>query len=248
MKNQYKIIVSYDGTNYSGWQIQPHKKTVQQTLQDAFFTAFSTKIIIAGASRTDAGVHADGQVAAFKTTLDIPQKKLLFAWNNVLPLDIAIVFLEQDNSFNPRRNIVEKEYHYYVYTKRPQPFDARFGFYYSYSFDKKLLEKALQTFVGTHDFRSFYTGDEQQMTVRYISSITVQECKKNGSFCIVVKGPGFLRHMIRRIVGASLYIASQKEDKVSLLKKALEEKNPNQSLLNAPPQGLRLYKIRYKEL
>ncbi|KKP35903.1 MAG: tRNA pseudouridine synthase A [candidate division TM6 bacterium GW2011_GWF2_32_72] len=244
----YKIIVAYDGTDYQGWQEQPHGKTVVQALQKSFKAAFFLPILIKGASRTDAGVHALGQVAKFQTTLNISAKQLLKVWEQKVPSDISIISIEEvDPEFKPTHNVIEKTYSYKIFTKRPLPQEQRFGVEWKKKLDINKLKTCLKIFVGTHDFRSFCSGYEfTGGSVRTINSISIESENMNNTITIVFKGPGFLKYMIRRIVGACLQAASCKKLNETDLQKAMDEKNPLQSLLTAPAKGLTLEKIEYK--
>jgi len=243
----HKLIVAYDGTNYHGWQIQPDKVTIAGILEQRFLSVFKKHIKIIGASRTDAGVHALGQVASFTLPEPIAPKALHFAWNNALPSDILIRSLDLvSDTFHPQRGVVEKTYYYHFFEHRPLPFLAHYG-YHAGKVDFKKLEAGLALFVGTHDFRSFCTGYEAESTVRTIHAIKVTSFKKYGIHRISVTGPGFLRYMIRRIVGACLDVAAHKSIPLDALSTALEERNPHQHLYVAPPHGLMLYRIVYAQ-
>lgn len=246
---RYRLIVAYDGTDFSGWQVQKHAPSVAQTMQDRFKLLFNREITLIGASRTDAGVHAMGQVAAFSTDLPIETSQMMNAWNDALPETIVIRSLEQvQDSFHPIYGVAQKVYHYRFFLERPLPFVERYGWFFRYAIDLELLQEALQLFVGTHDFRSFCTGiDMGENTIRTIESIDLCKNESLGSWQITVKGPGFLRHMIRRIVGASFDVASKKTVTLADLKAILEEKNPEQALTNAPAKGLCLQSICYKK-
>ena len=247
MKNYYKFLVAYDGTDYAGWQAQGTGNTVSEVLAKTFEAVFKSKPALRGVSRTDAGVHAMGQVVQLKTDLKIGPDRLAFAWNNRLPGSIVIRTVEQVTSeFRLQSGILEKTYFYHFFTQRPQPFMARYGWYCQHKIDLEKLRATLQIFVGTHDFRSFCTGDDWDDTVRTINSITLQHLAQDGMFRIVVKGPRFLRYMIRRIVGACIQVASNCQAEVDILKTVMLQKNPEQALLNAPAQGLMLYNVRYE--
>lgn len=244
---KYKIIVAYDGTDYCGWQKQKCVPSIAQRLEDSFALVFDKKISITGVSRTDAGVHAMGQVASFYVDFAIDSIKMFQAWNNLLPSDIVIRKLDEiGDDFNIHKNVVAKTYYYHFFTTRPLPFVQRYGWYYRYPIDPYKLQKALHIFVGTHDFRSFCTGDEYENTVRKIQTISLEYLKRYNIYRIVITGPRFLRYMIRRIVGASIEVASRELLSVSYLKEVLEEKNPEQTLPNAPAKGLLLYRVKYK--
>jgi len=245
--NYYKIIVSYDGTDYLGWQFQPHVKTIVGTLCKTFFHIFNKECEILGSSRTDAGVHAYGQIARVITEIEIEPEKLQTVWNNSLPPDIVIRSVElSSEQFHPMTNILEKTYWYHVFPERPLPFFQRFGWYFYYPFELEKFKEGLKLFVGTHDFRSFCTGYEKENTVRTINSITVTYIEELKAYRIEVKGKGFLRHMIRRIIGACLEVSSREKTDISLLQKILAEKNPNQNLVSAAGKGLLLYTVQYK--
>ncbi len=241
------MIVAYDGTDYSGWQIQKHAKSVAGILQKTFKSVFDHDIKIIGASRTDAGVHALGQVVMFSSDVTIDLDNLKRAWSGALPADILIRSIEYaSDNFHPQRNVKQKTYYYHFFQERPLPMAARYGYYYRFPIDLEKLQQALNVFIGTHDFRSFCTGDDREDTVRTIDSAVVYKLSRYNVYRIEIKGPGFLRYMIRRIVGACLDVAFKKEVPVSILSHALAEKNPAQTLPNAPAHGLLLYKINYK--
>ena len=245
---KYKIIVAYDGTSYFGWQVQPEQITVVGTLQDTFSDVFSKEILISAASRTDAGVHATGQVAVFTTDLVIAPLQMQHAWQNILPESILIRSLEEvPLDWNPRHNVKQKTYYYHFFQERPLPFSARYGYYYRYPVSLEKLKECLNVFIGTHDFRSFCTGDEYENTVRTIDAAQIEYLPRFKAYRISIKGPGFLRYMIRRIVGACLEVASRDTLTIADLKKALEERNPLQLLPTAPAYGLLLYKIKYHD-
>lgn len=246
--NRYKLIIAYDGTRYYGWQAQKQLPSIAATLESCFHKVFNRAISIRGASRTDAGVHAMGQVATFKTDLLIDTEQLKHAWNNRLPSDIVIRSIQlvplEHNIYN---NIIAKTYYYHFFLKRPLPFVHNFGWYIDKPVDIEKLKAGLQTFVGTHDFRSFCSSeDTRENTVRTINSIQVTYLRKFGIYRIAVTGPAFLRHMIRRIVGAALTVAYQHNTPISALQDALTKKSPVQILPNAPAHGLLLYKIKYR--
>jgi tRNA pseudouridine38-40 synthase len=244
----YKLIIAYDGSAYSGWQAQDHAPSIAGALNHTFKTVFKHEIKVLGASRTDAGVHALGQVARIQTDLDISADKLKWAWNNALPADIIIRSLEMVNdSFNPFCNVEQKIYHYHFFTQRPLPFTQRYGYFYPYKINFDILKQALHFFVGTHDFASFRNSeDTRENTVRTIDHITLDYLPRYKAYRITIKGQKFLRHMIRRIVGASLCIATKGPDALPLLQKTMDACNAAHTLPNAPAQGLMLYKIIYK--
>ncbi len=249
--NHYKFIVSYDGTDYCGWQEQKKRPSITSALKETFNSAFNKEISIVGASRTDAGVHALGQVALGRTDdLAIPAERLQRAWNNVLPAHIVIRSLDQAlPSFHPFYNVEQKTYHYHFFLNRPLPFLSRYGWYYQSFVDNVILKKALNFFTGTHNFASFRNSqDSREDTVRTIDSISLTYIKRFKMYRITVKGQKFLRHMIRRLVGASMAVASVKNKaSLDLLQEIMAAQNPNHFLPNAPAHGLLLYNITYSK-
>lgn len=245
----YKLIIAYDGTNYFGWQAQNHKPSIAQALNTAFKTVFKSEIKVLGASRTDAGVHARGQVARIKTDLPLSAEKIKWAWNNTLPADIEIRSIELiEDSFNPFCNVQQKIYHYNFFIERPSPFIHRYGYFYPFPLNFDILKRALEFFVGTHDFASFRSiQDLRKNTVRTIDNMSLNYIEEYKMYRITIKGQKFLRHMIRRMVGASLFAATKADDSLLLLKNTMEACNPAHTLPNAPAQGLILDSIIYKD-
>ncbi|MCX5924911.1 MAG: tRNA pseudouridine(38-40) synthase TruA [Candidatus Dependentiae bacterium] len=249
--NRYKIIIAYDGTGLYGWAQQPGLPSVTQIMQDTFYDIFKQKIALVGASRTDAGVHALGQVARFHTSIPIDVKAMHKAWSARLPGSLVIRSLEPAlEHFHPFHGIHNKTYYYHFFLTRPLPFLDRYGLYCQGDFDKERFNEVLQLFVGTHDFTSFSTGlpigDNPLCT---IETINVHYFRRLGMYQVSITGNRFLRHMVRRLIGAAL-LSAQKKDKISVadIKIVLEEKNSNHFLPNAPAKGLLLYKIRYSGL
>jgi len=244
---QYKIIISYDGTGFVGWLAQPDEPSIMGALQNSFHHVFAKKIQILGASKTDAGVHALGQVAIFKTDLAIEPKKMRWAWNKALPESIKIISLESNDQFNPHANVIDKTYWYYFSSEKPSPFFARYCWHYRLPFDEKLINKALQVFIGTHDFEHFYKGDDRVDTIRTIKNISFEFVPAYNAYRITIVGEKFLRHMVRRMVGAALHVGAGKID-LSEIKSALNKSASSNLLPTSPAKGLLLKKISYSEL
>lgn len=248
----YKLLIAYDGYDYQGWQWQPHGKGIVNQLERSFKQAFhQAPISLAGASRTDAGVHAWGQVARVKIPFYIEPKILKRAWQGTLPSDIMIRDVQlMPGDFDLHDSVVSKTYDYYLCRVRVMPLLARYCVTYYEDFDQTLLQKNLDVFVGTHDFRSFCTGYDQENTVRTIQGVHVTQLKRYNIYRIRFIGPGFLRYMVRRIIGAALQTMTwQLEKKIengqNYLNTILEEKNPKQHLKTAPAHGLMLRVITY---
>lgn len=246
---KYVLLMSYDGFDYHGWQVQPNRVTIAGTLQQAFTSIFNAPLRLVGASRTDAGVHALGQVALVDTPAEMEPNALMTIWNRRLPRDIHIrSCIQAPDDFFPFAHVVQKTYYYHFFTHRPLPFYARYGLKCTRPVAIDRLEEGLALFVGTHDFRSFCTGFEQENTVRTIDTIKVIYVPQFQAYRIVVQGKGFLHHMIRRIVGACLYTAMYPDRSCEQLVAALHACNPHQQLPNAHAHGLLLRRIVYQNL
>jgi tRNA pseudouridine38-40 synthase len=247
---KYKIIIAYEGTNFHGWQIQPNVVTVASRLEKTFQRIFNKKITLFGASRTDAGVHALGQVAQFHTTLNIDHNRMRFAWNNALPPTIYIRSLSPvSTSFHPCCNVMQKIYLYHIFLKRPLPCFFRYGFFYQYidRLDIKKFEMCLKLYRGTYDFASFCKVDLNKETVRTIDDISCHHFTVQNILRVTIKGKSFLRYQIRRMVGYALDVACSPSLSVDYLKNVLKEKNPKQRLLKADSAGLCLKRVQYHE-
>lgn len=247
----YKLIVAYDGTDFHGWQEQAQDQTISSVLQKSFAHIFQHKISIVGASRTDSGVHALGQVAKIKTDLDLSPDILIKAWNNSLPKSILIRKLEKiDNSFHPQSNVLQKIYYYNLFTKRPLPFFARYGWYIRYMQDLDLdkFYKNLKLYEGEHDFTSFCKIEKGEIknTIRKIDSVDLEKFSKQGLIRITIKGKSFLRFQIRRMIGYALDVSRQDDLDINYLKDILLKPDKQQKLFKADACGLILSKIIYK--
>lgn len=241
---QYKMVVAYDGTDFAGWLRQPNRSSVVQTIEDVFCAVYKKKIHILGASKTDAGVHALGQVAIFKTDLAIDPKKMKWAWNKALPESIKIISLEHDEVFHPHYKVKSKTYWYHFSSEKIPPFLARYGWHYRMPLNHDMLKDALQLFVGTHDFEQFYTGKDRAHTVRTILDISVQFLPEFNAYRIEVVGEKFLHHMVRRMVGAALHVAAGRAT-LDNIKSALEKSASVHLLPTAPAKGLLLKSVDY---
>ena len=230
-------------------------QTVTACLQDTFYLIFKQKIAIVGASRTDTGVHALGQVIKFSANLAASDLAIKNAWNNLLPKSIFIRELSTiDTDFHPCKNVIQKTYYYHLFLKAPLPFVARFGWYYEFihRVDFEKFAKALKYYEGEHNFGSFCKieeeGDKTKSPIRTINSITIQKISHFNVLRITIKGKSFLRFQIRRMVGYALDIARRKDLPVSYIQEILNKPNPQQILLKADGCGLCLRKVIYNDL
>ncbi|MBU5256316.1 tRNA pseudouridine(38-40) synthase TruA [Tissierella praeacuta] len=244
MKN-IKLVIEYEGTNYSGWQKQENAITIQEKLEDAIEKLSGEKIKLIGSGRTDGKVHALGQVANFLTTSSIPGKKYKYALKFLLPDDITIVESEEvDLKFHSRFDAIKKRYKYIVYNgELPRAIYRNFSYHVPYNIDINKMIEASQHLIGTHDFSSFMAANsEVNSTVRTIYDISIKKNKKLIEFNI--EGNSFLRNMVRIIVGTLLYIGFGKINGDNLPKIILDKKRKGAGP-TAPPQGLFLEKVYY---
>ena len=249
MMHSYKLIISYDGTDYCGWQWQTNGVSINSVMRSTFSRVFGQdddSFLLVGASRTDAGVHAHCQVARLRTSLLLQPERLKKVWNDVLPSSIIITHVEIiDSAFHPQHNVAYKVYEYTFFTERPCFRIQRFGWYLHKTVDLERVGQALQLFVGEHDFAAFCRNPEDRSTVLTIDSIDLLACAQTGQWKVRVTGKSFLRHMIRRIVGACLWYGMYKETPLSAITDALYHQKLVQTLPTAPAKGLCLQEIRY---
>ncbi len=245
----YKLTVAYDGTDYKGWQWQPRGKTIESVLRSAFEYAFCQTrddYFLVGASRTDAGVHAAGQVVRLCTSLDLESATLMRVLNSILSHDIMIMQVQRvEPLFHPQHAIISKKYVYTVYQKRPSPQNQRYGWYFYYPVQQDLLKKTMTLFVGTHDFHYFCKEDIQKDTVRTLQEAYCEYDVKNEIYTITCVGSSFLRYMVRRIVGVALYVAAEKKITYDAVREALLYTQPLVIMPTAPSKGLCLQEIVY---
>jgi len=250
MIKKYKIVVAYDGTDFHGWQTQKKETTVASTLKNSFKKSFGKDVKILGASRTDAGVHALGQTALVETDLDVSTFEILHAWNNSLPNSILIKSIDDsDRNFYPFANVEKKIYWYHLFLKRPLPFVARYGWFWKFidNVDWNKFAKAMNYFVGEHDFRSFCKNIENENTIKKVDVVKIEKLNRFSAIRVIVEGKGFLRYQIRRMIGAALEIASKKEMSEDLIKHHLENPSDQQHFTKAEACGLCLRKIIYRD-
>ena len=239
------LVVAYDGTKYSGWQTQPNGITIQGVLNDTLSELLGEKIETIGASRTDAGVHALGNVAVFDTESRIPGEKFSYALNQRLPEDIRIQLSEEvEPDFHPRYCDSEKTYEYRILNRKfPVPTERLYSYFYHYKLDVDKMKEATSYLIGRHDFASFCgSGAQVKTTIRTITSMDVW--RDGDMVTIRVSGTGFLYNMVRIMVGTLLFVSEGKIKKDEL-KDIILSKERKRAGKTAPPQGLYLNKINY---
>ena len=242
----YKIVVQYDGTKYNGWQRQGNtKNTIQEKFEDILFKMTGKKTEIYASGRTDAGVHAQGQVANFKIDRNISCEEIFEYINKYLPEDIAVLSVDKaDERFHSRLNAVSKTYEYKMTYKKVDVFERK----YIYPVDKKpdldLMKKGAEVLVGTHDFKGFSSlGKTKKSTVRTINFVETEE--KDGIIKICINGSGFLYNMVRIIAGTLYDVGIGKKD-IEDIKNTLESKNREFAGTTFPARGLTLKEVLYE--
>lgn len=243
-----KCIISYDGTNFSGYQIQPGKRTVQQEIEAVLKRMHKgEEVRIYASGRTDAGVHAQGQVIHFDTPLEIAQERWIAALNTQLPEDIAVHHAEAVSpEFHARYDVVSKEYRYRVMLGRGKHvFLRHYAYLYPYSLNIGAIEAAVQHLKGTHDFTSFCSAKtEIEDKVRTIYEIDVQQQDEEMIFRFV--GNGFLYNMVRIMVGTLLDVGQGKlhGDEIPSILKKMDRRLAGKT---APGHGLYLWQVNYEK-
>ena len=196
------LIVAYDGTEYHGWQVQPNARTIEGELNRCLSELLQEDIQVIGASRTDAGVHAKGNIAVFDTDARMPAEKISYALNQRLPKDIVIQkSCQVDADFHPRHCDTRKTYSYHIYRGEfPMPLRTRYSYFTYVPLDVTKMREAAAFFLGEHDFKSLCSANTQvESTVRTIEFLDVTE--DDQELVITIRGNGFLYNMVRIIAG-----------------------------------------------
>jgi tRNA pseudouridine38-40 synthase len=243
-----KLTLAYDGTNYAGWQRQANGMSVQQVLEEAFAPLMPAGVqtpSIAGASRTDAGVHALGQVASLHTTIDIPATAIQRALNARLPADVRVIgAIDATPGFHARANAAGKSYRYRVVTTPVRsPFDRWFVHHAPGARDVEAMRRAAARLDGRHDFAAFQAaGSAVRHTTRTMQRVEVREA--GGEIVFEVDGDGFLRHMVRAMVGTLLDVGAGLRTPESI-DAVVASRNRREAGPTAPAEGLVLISVRY---
>lgn len=244
---KYKLLLAYDGTQYGGWQVQSNSASIQAVLENALATILRTPIAITGAGRTDAGVHALGQVAHFVHE-PIDLFRLQGSLNGLLPSDIRVLSLsEASDDFHARYSAKSKIYHYHVHLDRVMiPFYRLYRHHVHFSIDLNQLSSAAQLFIGTHDFSAFanesHEGAAAKNPIRTLTRLDI--VPQEGGFRLEFEGNSFLYKMVRNITGTLLDICRGKI-KAGQIPDIFASRDRRLAGSAAPPQGLFLVKIAY---
>lgn len=243
-----RLFIAYDGTDYCGWQIQPNGITIEEILNQKLSVITGEDIHVIGASRTDSGVHALGQVAVFDTESSIPPERMSYALNQKLPEDIVIVRSDEVSSdWHPRyQNEVIKTYEYHICNAPvPNPLKRRYSTHVSFPMDVEKMREGARYLVGEHDFVSFCNiRTNVEDTVRTVTDLTITQ--RGEDITIRITGNGFLYNMVRIIAGTLIRVGRgfYTPERV---KEILEEKERTAAGGTAPPNGLVLVEVKYGE-
>lgn len=240
------LIVAYDGTNYCGWQIQPNGVSIQEKINEAISDLFGQPIECIGASRTDAGVHALGQVAIFDVDTRMPAERICLALNQRLPEDIVVQeSFEVEEDFHPRYAESRKTYQYKILNRKmPDPTARRDTFHYYYPLDVDKMRAAASYLVGQHDFTSF-SAAKAQVKSRVRTLYYCRVFKEGDIITIEVCGSGFLYNMVRIIAGTLIQVGGG-EIPVEDIPGILNGKNRALAGPTAPAHGLTMIGIDYE--
>ena len=241
-----KLTIEYDGTKYNGWQTQKNGTGIQEIITNAIHQVTNEEIKINGSGRTDAGVHALGQVANFTTNCNIPLKNIPEAVNRYLPKDISIINAEEvSKDFHARYSAKGKKYMYIINNNEYRSaLNATKEYHFKYEVDYKKIKKAAEYFEGTHDFKGFMSsGSNIKDTVRTIHKLQVKK-KDDGRIVINISGDGFLYNMVRIIVGTLLDVGVGKI-KPEEIPQIIKSKQREKAGKTVPAQGLYLVEVKY---
>lgn len=246
-----KMILSYDGSDFSGWQVQPDTATIQGTLASAIGRITGEKVLPQGSGRTDAGVHALAQVATFATESSVPATNFVKALNDILPAAIRVLEVDEvPVGFHPRKSAKSKTYRYRI-LRAPicPPFIARYVWHFPYPLDEPAMAAAATRVVGEHDFTSFAAVDPErgrdETEVSNVRTVISSCCQREGDeFVYTVRGSGFLHHMVRNLLGTFVLVGKGTLT-VEDLPRILAARDRSAAGPTAPASGLCLVEVEY---
>ncbi|MBI4403674.1 MAG: tRNA pseudouridine(38-40) synthase TruA [Deltaproteobacteria bacterium] len=244
-----RLLIEYDGTDFHGWQRQPELPTIQQAIETAVTTLSGEKVTVHGAGRTDSGVHAKGQVANFHTTSQIIPEKWASALNAKLPPSIRILESRSESeSFHSRNHATSKVYEYYLLNRKHASALNRRVLHYPRKLDWEEIRKVLPLFVGEKDFRAFQGPNASvRSTIRRVIRFDlIQDCTVEGLYHFTIEANGFLKQMVRAIIGTVLEIGEHKMTAEEIPTIILSRKRELAGR-TAPANGLYLALVKYDE-
>jgi tRNA pseudouridine38-40 synthase len=241
--NNYKLLIQYDGTNYAGWQHQENAVTIQQKIVEAVNTLINEEVNLIGSGRTDAGVHALGQAANFKTEQELDLFKFKYSLNSILPKDISIIDIQRVHQDFHARFDAKKRSYLYIIVKNKSPFYDRYSYFYHGQLNCGVLNSLSSNFIGEHDFTSF-CKKKSETENKICKVVTAHWKETKGLIFFLIEADRFLHGMVRTIVGTILH--SYKNNLAeSYIVKILESKDREAAGECAPAKGLFLYKVKY---
>lgn len=242
------MIVSYDGTDFCGWQKQRNGRTVQSVLEGAAEQIFFAPVKITGSGRTDAGVHARGQVCHFDAETNIPAERLRECFNRILPPDVRVIKSAAAEGFDCTRNAKKKTYRYFAYfAPSDLPLYDRYSVRLGERPDPEKMRAAARFLEGEHDFKAFCaSGSSAKTSVRTVYSVGIKETEERGVYRyeIAVCGNGFLYNMVRIIAGTMVSVGGGKTDACDM-PDIIASRDRKRAGITAPPQGLCLKEVYY---
>jgi tRNA pseudouridine38-40 synthase len=246
-----KVTLSYDGAEFSGWQVQPDANTVQGTLASAIGRITGEKVLPQGSGRTDAGVHALAQVMTFVTESSVPTRNFLKALNDILPASVRVLEVEEaPPEFHARHSAKAKTYRYRIFRESIcPPFLARYVWHFPYRLAEEEMGRAAQLVMGEHDFTSFAAVDPERgredAPVSNVRKIFSSSWERAGDELVyTVRGSGFLHHMVRNLVGTFILVGKGTL-RVDDVTRILEARNRSAAGATAPASGLYLVGVEY---
>lgn len=241
-----KLLIQYDGTRYSGWQSQEHTdRTIQGKIKAVLEHMTGEQVELQGSGRTDAGVHALGQVANFRTNTELSCEEIRDYLNQYLPEDIAVTDAEEaELRFHSRLSAVRKTYVYRIWNgPLPNVFERKYLYWVKEKLDEEAMRRTAEMLCGTHDFRAFCSNKRmKKSTVRTLESIVIE--KKGSELCLIFTGNGFLYNMVRILAGTIIEAGLHKRDPETI-PEILASLDRQQAGFTAPAQGLCLKKVDY---
>lgn len=240
------LSIEYDGKSYHGWQEQKNPNTIQGKIQESIYKFSQEKVKLLVAGRTDAGVHATGQIAHFETNVDRTEEKWLFGLNSLLPNDIKINYIKfMSEEFNARFSALSRSYRYIIYNSRVKPCINRnkVSWYFSNILDEKKMQDAANKLIGVKDFTCFRSAHCQSSSpIRKVNSIVIT--RENNYIYIDLNANSFLYNMVRNLIGSLVLVGSEQRN-IEWIEELLDSKDRKKAGKQFPASGLYLVNVEY---